>query len=445
MYIANSSNILVENHRCLKAKNSLGKETLFLGEDGYDGQTDIVFNVGNGKYDISDFNIYTLEDGKKIYIASDDFSTSDSISKWNGNAVEIKYRNDASDVEESDIQVFRKGQLVSFDIDYWDYEDDPSKQSFWRYTHTPLNDGEFEYASQILDSFGNIVSKKDIILNEPVTRFYQDGKYTVEHWQTDDTTRGTVDGGNVAYDKESNHVVITFYIGSIADAPWIRYIRTVPSDVTEGDPLVLEVGLDDADKETLKLKTEVYFNDEQIYDKVISEIKPTGDSYNAVKINDITDNALSGKYKVVCTVSDSKGAGMETYSFNVVVKGNIEGMVYHTDQWEENRKIEGRDRDTFWPGEKLMLKADTEGKPLAVTAWIEGEEDEIYALQPDEEGVYRGSIWKEDMMFRWGSSPVEKKIIFEALYKNDVIKISEYNIIFDNSRLYWNIHRIQGD
>jgi hypothetical protein len=82
---------------------------------------------------------------------------------------------------------------------------------------------------------------------------------------------------------------------------------------------------------------------------------------------------------------------------------------------------------------------------LTVTAWIEGNEDEIYTLQSDEEGVYRGSIWKEDMMFRWGSSPIEKKIIFEAVYKNDIVKIYEYNIIFDNSRLYWNIHRIQGD
>ena len=48
------------------------------------------------------------------------------------------------------------------------------------------------------------------------------------------------------------------------------------------------------------------------------------------------------------------------------------------------------------------------------------------------------------MMLRWGSSITDKKIIFCAKYSGGNDKISEYSITFDNRRLYWNIHRIQG-
>ena len=91
-----------------------------------------------------------------------------------------------------------------------------------------------------------------------------------------------------------------------------------------------------------------------------------------------------------------------------------------------------------------MLKADVEGGPTKLTAWIEGEEDEEYELKPAEKGIYRGSIWSEDMMLKWGSGVVDKKIIFRAKYNGGDDKISEYSITFDNSQLYWNIHRIQG-
>ena len=71
-------------------------------------------------------------------------------------------------------------------------------------------------------------------------------------------------------------------------------------------------------------------------------------------------------------------------------------------------------------------------------------EDKEYELEPAEQGIYRGSIWSEDMMLRWGSGITDKKIIFCAKYSGGNDKISEYMITFDNRRLYWNIHRIQG-
>lgn len=355
----------------------------------------------------------------------------------------IKY-NEYSFEDSGEIPVFSKGQYVNYNVIYWDYEGDPSKKSYWKYTHIPYNDGAFEQASTILDRDGNILSEKDIILNEPVTRFYKDGKYTVEHWQEDDTTRGAAQGGDSAYDKESNHVFITFYIGSIGDAPWIRYIKTIPSDVYEGEDIGLEVEVDDVKKSVLRLEFEVYRGNELIYTGAVKDIKADEGNYSPVIIKGIEQNAECGIYKVVCSVSSAYGVSADGIRFTVMSRGNIEGTVYHTDKWDENRKFAGREKDTFWPGEKLMLKADIEGVPASVTAWIEGEEDEVYQLSPAEDGVYPGNIWNEDMMFRWGSDAIEKKIIFRADYKGGIVKMSEYKIIFDNSRLYWNIHRTQG-
>ncbi len=442
MYIVDDSNILIDKHNYLKVSEDSDK-TLFLGEKMYSGKTSVRLNFDKGESAIYDFSIYTIQDGRKMYVISDDFSDTSTLKKWRTYDAEIgRHVEEGSDA--NDINVFSKGEFVKYDISYWDYEDDPSKQSFWKYTHTPANDGEFEKADVILDENGNIKAERGIILNEPVTRFYKDGKYTVEHWQTDDTTGGTAEGGDPYYDRESNHVFLTFYIGGIADAPWIRYIKTVPSDIYEYDPVSLEISFDDALKQELILETSIYSNDNIIYSKKTVEIIPVNGKYEPLKLNNVIPAAACGRYKVICVITSPFGVGTDNMSFTVMSRGNIEGTVYHTDKWDENRKMTDRSKDTFWPGERLMLKADVEGSPARVTAWIDGEDEEIYELSNTEEDVYRGSIWKEDMMFRWGSEPVDKKIIFRAEYKGGTIKMSEYNITFDNSRLYWNIHRTQG-
>ena len=443
MYVTGGSNILTDRNRYVKSVNNSGIKTLFLSENGYGDKSEIKINLPDSISEIYDFRLYTIEDGKKIYIAENDFTDAGTAEKWTVKNAAIKY-NEYSFEDSGEIPVFSKGQYVNYNVIYWDYEGDPSKKSYWKYTHIPYNDGAFEQASTILDRDGNILSEKDMILNEPVTRFYKDGKYTVEHWQEDDTTRGAAQGGDSAYDKESNHVFITFYIGSIGDAPWIRYIKTIPSDVYEGEDIGLEVEVDDVKKSVLRLEFEVYRGNELIYTGAVKDIKADEGNYSPVIIKGIEQNAECGIYKVVCSVSSAYGVSADGIRFTVMSRGNIEGTVYHTDKWDENRKFAGREKDTFWPGEKLMLKADIEGVPASVTAWIEGEEDEVYQLSPAEDGVYRGNIWNEDMMFRWGSDAIEKKIIFRADYKGGIVKMSEYKIIFDNSRLYWNIHRTQG-
>ena len=74
---------------------------------------------------------------------------------WKQDGVSLEHDAENSD-ENDEIKIFQKGQFIKYDINYWDYEDDPSKQSFLKDTHTPSNDGEFEKAAVILDKDGNI-------------------------------------------------------------------------------------------------------------------------------------------------------------------------------------------------------------------------------------------------------------------------------------------------
>lgn len=443
MYIVDETNLLLEGHSYIKAADSAGGDAIFLAEDGYSDSTTIALNITESMKELYDFKIYTIEDGKKLYVTENDLSSRETLADWKASDVNISHMQTVAG-ETSETLTFTKGQTVSFDISYWDHEGDPSKSSYWKYTHTPMNDGAFEQAAVILDQNGDVISESNIVLNEPVTRFYKDGMYTVEHWQEDDTTHGAVEGGDPAYDKESNHVFITFYVGSMADSPWIRYIKTDPAQVYEEDSVSLEIALADTSGAVLALETSVYFDDEIIYRKKITGISPDNGSYGTVKLSDVIPAAACGKYKVTCIVSSSMGADSETVRFTVMSRGNIEGAVYHTDKWESNRSIAGRDDDIFWPGERLMLCAETEGSPVSVEAWIEGEEDEVYTLEPGEDGKYYGSIWQEDMMYRWGSEAVAKKVIFRAAYKNNQIKLYEYDITFDNSSLYWNIYQKQS-
>ena len=443
MYIVDDSNILIDGYSYIKSERKNGDKTLFLGEKGYGDKTEIKLNVDKSVKELYDFRLYTIEAGQKVYVTDNDLTDRDTLKNWHSEDVHIKYGEYSAD-DVGDIPVFSKGQYIDYNVTYWDHEGDPSKRSYWRYTHTPYNDGEYEYADTILDREGNVSSERGIILDEPVTRFYKDGKYTVEHWQEDDTTRGAVPGGAPAYDKESNHVFITFYIGGAGDAPWIRYIKTVPSDIYEGDAADLEISVDDALKQKLSLETDIYSGDKVIYHKEISEITASNGKYDNIILNDVITAAACGRYKVVCTLSSVCGTGSDSISFMVMSRGNIEGSVYHTDKWDFNRKCADREQNVFWPGERIMLKADVEGRPARVIAWIEGEDGLESELLPAEDGVYRGCIWSDDMIFRWGSDVIDKKIIFRAEYDGGNEKLSECNITLDNSRLYWNVHRTQG-
>ncbi len=87
---------------------------------------------------------------------------------------------------------YDKGEIVNYDSFYSDYELDPSQYSLWRYVHTPYTDGYFPQNGQWLSS--------------PVTQFWQNGTYLVQHIQADST-------GVPAYDKQSNIAEMIIHIG----------------------------------------------------------------------------------------------------------------------------------------------------------------------------------------------------------------------------------------
>ncbi|QHI72521.1 hypothetical protein [Aminipila terrae] len=320
-----------------------------------------------------------------------------------------------------------------------------------------------------------------------------DGKYTVYHWQYDDTSRGLIPGGYPAYDKVSNTAELTFYIEGSATAPWITGISTSPVKVTENNYFSINAGIDDVEKDVLNLTTEVYKDKKHIFTHRKKNIKPI-DSLGQISVNgkhgdgtpavgditypvtntgDLPDKAQAGIYQVVCTVRDQTGAGIGTYKFIVLSEGKIIGQVYHTDQWEINRKKYNLNRfkdeinknipyddymklkqprtrgvNVFWSGEKFMLSADVAGKPIKVTCKINGTS---YGANMKNSGkknaagetVYTGSIWDRSMINKWGrKEPVELTFTFSAVYSSGITKRHEVKIIVDNMEDYWKLHRV---
>ena len=205
--------------------------------------------------------------------------------KGTGNA-EIQLKESTKKDEDTPL-VYKKGQLVAYNINYSDYENDPSKSGYWIYAQTPYNDGANPDAAIIYDADGNITSicgepvtpgaitidqavsiaktKGTKTLTSPIDRFYSDGKYTVYHWEYDDTSRGSVAGGYPVYDKTSNTADLTFYIEGSASAPWITGISTSPTKVTENNYFSINIGIDDEEKDILNLTTEVYKDKKLIF------------------------------------------------------------------------------------------------------------------------------------------------------------------------------------
>ena len=367
---------------------------------------------------------------------------------------------------ESQRKVFSKGEKVPFEGTYSDYENDPSKASYYLYYHYPFNDGENSEVNYIADEDMNVLSvKSDKPLTVPIERFYQDGMYKVEHWQYDST-------GNEAYDKNSNVATMYFFIEGSVSAPWIESIITDPASPEEGKELGLNILVDDKDKDELYLDTKVYVEGEAVAE--VKSERITADSFGTYPVANIkiSDKALPGKYTVVCKVSDGKASSIKEYVFSIVSDYAIRGKVYHTSKWEENRKkynlhifgnefnsvsdmktyaFQSKPRkrgiNVFWSEEKFMLQADISGKPYKVTCTLK---DTGYAsvLSPstvsDEGNVtYKGELWNGGIKGKWGSkTPAEAIFVFTAYYDGGVEKNFENSIIIDDTDSFWRVHKL---
>lgn len=463
----------------------------------FEGKTGFRINLNTDSADngllMQNLRIYYINNGNKIYLYNKSLENTADLSGWEitENATANMYSETKPEKEEEAPLVYKKGQLVFYELFYDDYEDDPSKKQYWRYTHTPYNDGPHPHAAFILDEDGNVVSSADTILTESIPRFYIDGKYTVEHWQEDNTNRigeaaGAGNGQGATdyslYDKLSNVESITFYVEGGGTAPWITFIKTIPATVKEGDDYRLQIGMDDAEKDPLRLTTELYKEKKLIYTHRQTDILADANGVYPEVTTGFAPTAQAGKYEVVCTVRDWSGAGIGSYRFTVISEGRINGFVNHTDQWDENRKKynlqrfdeEGnrpmqlgdyiamspprlRGTNVFWSGEKFMLQSETEGKPSKVDAQIFSVSEQGirkntgYSTQltntgrkkPSGEELWEGVLWEKEMINRWGRrTPEQLLFVFTAYYADGKTKTNEVTILVDSRQDYWQLHRL---
>ena len=172
--------------------------------------------------------------------------------------------------------------------------------------------------------------------------------------------------------------------------------------------------------------------------------------------------------------SDSKGTDTGKKPPIAVSDGNIIGYVYHTDQWNINRKKYNltlfrdecnysvnfeeylssshprkRGTNVFWSGEQFMLNAPVEGSPRRVTARISGYPSYQTRLsktsKKDSEGraIYEGSIWDQSMINLWGrNKPIVLSFIFTAEYPDGSEMRKTVRIIVDSKEDYWQLYRL---
>lgn len=430
----------------------------------FSGQTELGFvsgsdanGTGGGEpasVGISNLRIYTIRNGVREYVAEEDIAEAAQLERWTITGGEAEILEEGAPVDTSDSLVYAKGQLVSLDIHYSDYEKDPSKASYYMYTHEPFNDGLHPESGKLL--------------TEPITRFYVDGKYVLEHYQIDDT-------GDEAYDKKSNVATAVFYIGGAGDAPWIKAIATDPAAPEGGCDLSMKVAVDDNEKDPLDLRVEIYKEGIRIWDQRFEGLTANSSGVYPISETIPIRNAEPGRYEVVCTVSDETGTGIANRQFTVKEGGRIEGQVAHTAAWDGNRRSYNRNlfgtnasiynemtmtleqylnyeeprprgKNVFWAGEELILTANVGGSPTSVTAEAGGYTVRLTNTgQKNDKGesVYKGTLWSADMRNEWGKSPEEVEVTFKAYYGEGNVKEYTVEIILDSNVEYWILHRYQ--
>ncbi|MBQ8589506.1 MAG: hypothetical protein IJ486_03530 [Firmicutes bacterium] len=424
------------------------------------------FVPGNdGAQGIANLKIYTIENGVKIYVSEEDITQASELNRWSAKKVTAEVKTDGAPVEEETSMVYAKGEAVHTSVFYYDYEGDPSKASYWKYTHLPYNDGPHPQASVVIDENDNAVGGTGDILSEPIQKFYVDGKYIIEHWQTDST-------GDPAYDKDSNVAKMIIYIGGGGSAPWIESITIKPSGPEEGDDVTANITVDDQEKDPLQLDIEIYRDGTRISKKTVKNLAADNRGVYPVTISDPITDAEAGKYEIVCTVRDEGGVGIGNRQFTIQPAGSICGAVSHTEAWDSNRRSynlnlfgeeasvyntaitlsqyllydEPRPRGTnvFWAGEELVLTANVGGSPTSVTAEAGG-----YTVRMNSTGektakgetIYKGSLWDKTMRSRWGKTPEEITVTFTSYYNSGEQKVDEVRIIVDSNTEYWLLHR----
>ena len=353
------------------------KQEVFLEDKTFDGTVDFRIE-GGGVWEAADFRLYHIEHGVRIYekdTALESFAVS-------GGTAQFEVRTEGNSPEEETGTagtVYRKGETIPYRVTYRDYEGDPSKAQYWRYTHVPANDGMHPEAGKILAN--------------PIQRFYVDGKYTVEHWQEDQT-------GRTDYDQLSNTAELTFYIEGGEGAPWITGIQAQPLPLKTQKAFSLKIGVDDDEKDVLSLTTEVYKDGKRLCQYQKNGITADKTGKYPLTVTEPLVPELPGRYQVVCAVRDESGSGLGTESFWVPASAEIKGSVKHFPAWEKERLAynkahpeEFRAENVFWSMEAFRPEAEVTAAAQSVTVEIREYPGKSTVLAKKRGGRYEGTFF----------------------------------------------------
>lgn len=132
---------------------------------------------------------------------------------------------------------------------------------------------------------------------------------------------------------------------------------------------------------------------------------------------------------------------------------SLEGQVFHTALWEQHRVSANlyfdkkgfpekkRSKETFWSGEKFVLEAQAEGETLPASVEVTVEGTAYSAELTGKEGVYRGELFEEDMLFQWGQGDAETlSFLFSAVIDGELRTVRK-EIVIDDRQPYWMLHR----
>ncbi len=439
---------------------------VYTANQRFEGQSQMGFVLPGADYaGIAGLKVYTVRDGVRLYAAEEDMTKQQELNRWKAQGISAEIHTDGAPIAQGESMVYAKGQLVHSQVHYMDYENDPSKKAYWRYTHQPFNDGPHPEAAKVVNENGAVIGGNGKILSAPIQRFYIDGKYTIEHWQTDST-------GNAVYDKDSNIASMIIYVGGGSSAPWITSIATQPSPAKEGEDFTVKVGVADREGDPLQLEVEIYREGQSIHKENFSDIRPNGQGVYPLSVTKPVKRAPAGKYEIICTVKDETGTGIGNRQFTIKPEGRIEGSVAHTTAWDSNRRSYNlklfkneasrynqpttlseykkhstprpRSSNVFWAGEEFVLSAAVAGKPVSVTAEAGGYRTTMTSTgikNSNNETIYKGSLWDKAMRGRWGKVPEELTFTFSARYADHSIKQHKATIILDSNTEYWLLHR----
>ncbi len=433
-----------------------GSKELYAESEVFGGAKLSIPIGAEGAY-IKDFKLYCIKDGLKIYVdtgepssvtnpdgASDESGAQGESGAGKWQCVACTLAREIIDTPPEKIDppaTYKKGELVNYGVTYSDYENDPSKREYWRYTHIHLNDGPFPDAGKIL--------------SHSIPRFYIDGTYTVEHWQEDST-------GKTSYDKLSNIAEITFYVEGQGNPPWVEWMEIQPERIKAGTAYELLVGVNDYEKDELCADVSVTKDMKVIYETDLGAI--IADERGNYPVQRVPLRAAgAGRYTINYYVRDKDGMGIGLCWVNVEAMPEIKGTVSHTAQWEENRLLYNskhsentRPQNYFWAGEQFVLKVIAEGGPTTVRAHIEGYPNFSETLKytgsipvkgaPDGEQaqIYEGILWNDKMAAMWRDArSLPLTFVFTASYEEGNEEIEKATVIMDNTGGGFRIHRTE--